>query len=63
MFFLGLHNRINLNDKVIVLDNLQAHKSVILREDLKRWGALLLFLPVATSYFNPIETIWAWVKH
>ena len=63
MFFLGLHNRLNLNDKVIVLDNLQAHKSVILREDLKRWGALLLFLPVATSYFNPIETIWAWVKH
>jgi transposase len=63
IFFLGLNNAIQLKDKVIVLDNLQAHKNLIFRKWLENSvGAKLMFLPVATSFFNPIETIWAWIK-
>jgi transposase len=63
MFFLGLHNLLDLNGKVLVLDNLAAHQNAELRQKLKSMGAILLFLPVATSFFNLIETIWAWVKY
>ena len=63
MFFLGLHNLLDLNGKVLVMDNLAAHQNAELRQKLKSMGAILLFLPVATSFFNPIETIWAWVKY
>ena len=63
MFFLGLHNLLDLNGKELVLDNLAAHQNTELRQKLKSMGVKLLFLPVATSFFNPIETIWAWVKY
>ena len=62
IFFLGLHNVINLKDKVIVLDNLAAHQNEEFRATLQGFGAKIIFLPVDTSFFNPIETIWAWVK-
>jgi len=42
---------------------LQAHRNLIFRKWLEyNYGAKIFFLPVATSFFNPIETIWAWVK-
>jgi transposase len=63
IFFHGLNNTICLKDKVLVLDNLQAHRNLIFRKWLEyNYGAKIFFLPVATSFFNPIETIWAWVK-
>jgi hypothetical protein len=31
-------------------------------EFLETEGAILEFLPVNSSYFNPIETVWSWVK-
>ena len=61
-FFEGLNNAIPLKDKVIVLDNLSAHRNEKIVNKLRDIGANLLFLPVATSFFNPIETIWAWIK-
>ena len=44
------------------MDNHGAHKSNIVSEFLETEGAILEFLPVNYSYFNPIETIWSWVK-
>ena len=44
------------------MDNHGAHKSNIVTEFLETEGAILEFLPVNSSYFNPIETIWSWVK-
>jgi len=62
-FFLqGLNNAIPLKDKVIILDNLSGHRNEKVIDKLKEFGANILFLPVATSFFNPIETIWAWIK-
>ena len=61
-FFKGLDKAISLKGKLIVLDNLSAHRNEQFLSSLKEAGAELLFLPVATSFFNPIETIWAWVK-
>ena len=61
-FFKKLDKKIDLTDKVIVMDNHGAHKSNIILEFLETEGAILEFLPVNSSYFNPIETIWSWVK-
>ena len=44
------------------MDNHGAHKSNIFTEFLEIEGAILEFLPVNSSYFNPIETVWSWVK-
>ena len=44
------------------MDNHGAHKSNIVTELLETEGAILEFLPVNSSYFNPIETVWSWVK-
>ena len=61
-FFKKLDKKIDLTNKVIVMDNHGAHKSNIILEFLETEGAILEFLPVNSSYFNPIETIWSWVK-
>ena len=61
-FFKGLNKAIGLKDKLIVLDNLSAHRNEQLFDSFLQFEAKILFLPVATSFFNPIETIWAWVK-
>lgn len=46
----------------MVLDNHRAHYSVKLKDFLEEQGVELLFLPPASSQYNPIETIWAVVK-
>ena len=51
-----------LFDKVIVMDNHRAHWSEQIQEFLTENGATPAFLPPCSSYFNPIETIWSWVK-
>ena len=57
-----MENIYGLKDKVIVMDNHAAHHSYMVDEILSKYGAILLFLPPSSSYFNPIETIWSWVK-
>ena len=59
---MGLHQVLNLEGKVVVLDNLSAHVNEKFREYIEAQGAKIFYLPVATSFFNPIETVWAWVK-
>jgi transposase len=44
------------------MDNHAAHHSHMVDEILCKYGAIILFLPPSSSYFNPIETIWSWVK-
>ena len=44
------------------MDNHRAHHSIIIKELINKFGSQILFLPPTSSYFNPIETIWSWVK-
>ena len=61
-FFKKLDKKYDLFNKVIVMDNHGAHKSNNVTEFLESKGAIIEFLPPNFSYFNPIETIWSWVK-
>ena len=61
-FFKKLDKKFDLFNKVIVMDNHGAHKSNNVTEFLESKGAIIEFLPPNSSYFNPIETIWSWVK-
>ena len=61
-FFKKMSKKIDLLNKVIVMDNHAAHRSNELSEFLISKGAIVEFLPPNCSYFNPIETIWSWVK-
>ena len=61
-FYKKFHRKFNLDEKVIVMDNHRAHGANIVREFLEEQGALIEFLPPCSSYFNPIETVWSWVK-
>jgi transposase len=61
-FFKKFHNHVDLFDKVLVMDNHTAHLALDVREFLESKGIRVLFLPSCSSYFNPIETIWSWVK-
>ena len=61
-FFKKFHNKVDLFDKVLVMDNHAAHASLEVQNFLESKGIKVLFLPPCSSYFNPIETIWSWVK-
>ena len=61
-FFKKFDKKFDLYDKVIVMDNHSAHKSNDVTEFLESKGAIVEFLPPNSSYFNPIETVWSWVK-
>ena len=47
---------------VVILDNLQPHKSPRVRELIEGVGARLLYLPPYSPDFNPIENMWSKVK-
>jgi len=48
---------------VVCLDNVNMHKSKVVREAIEATGASLLFLPRYSPDLNPIEAAWAKVKH
>lgn len=48
---------------VVVMDNLSSHKRQRTRELIEATGARLLFLPPYSPDLNPIEMIFAKVKH
>jgi transposase len=48
---------------VVIADNLQSHKRRAVREVLRRAGAKLLFLPKYSPDRNPIEQVFAKLKH
>ena len=61
-FFRHFHGRVGLEDKIIVMDNHRAHWANDVREFIEDRGGTLEFMPPSSSYFNPIETAWAWIK-
>lgn len=48
---------------IVVLDNLGSHKSEAVRKAVKSVGARLLFLPAYSPDLNPIEQVFAKLKH
>jgi transposase len=49
-------------EDIVVMDNLNVHKSKEARRLIKEAGAQVLFLPTYTPEFNPIELWWADLK-
>lgn len=47
---------------IVVMDNLQAHKSKRVRECIEACGAEILFLPPYSPDLNPIELAWSKMK-
>jgi transposase len=47
---------------IVVLDNLDSHKSVAVRRAIRSAGAHLLFLPPYSPDLNPIEMVFAKLK-
>lgn len=47
----------------VILDKLQAHKVAGVREAIEAAGARVLYLPPYGPEFNPIEQIFAKLKH
>ena len=48
---------------VVILDNLAAHKSPIAEKAVRARGAWILFLPPYSPDLNPIEQVFAKLKH
>ena len=48
---------------IVVLDNLGSHKSDAVRKAVRSVGARLLFLPPYSPDLNPIEKVFAKLKH
>ena len=48
---------------VVVMDNLSHHKGVAVRRAVRQAGAHLLFLPPYSPDLNPIEQVFAKLKH
>ena len=53
-----------LNERdVVVLDNLGSHKSKAVRDAIRGKGAHIIFLPAYSPDLNPIEQVFAKLKH
>jgi transposase len=48
---------------IVILDNLGSHKSKAVRDAVRAVGAKLLFLPPYSPDLNPIEQVFAKLKH
>lgn len=48
---------------IVILDNLGSHKGKAVREAIRAGGAKLLFLPPYSPDLNPIEQVFAKLKH
>ena len=48
---------------VVILDNLGSHKGPTVRAAIRKAGAHLLFLPPYSPDLNPIEQVFAKIKH
>ena len=48
---------------IVVLDNLASHKRPAVRQAIRSVGARLLFLPPYSPDLNPIEQVFAKMKH
>jgi len=50
-------------EDVVILDNLGSHKGKAVRRAIRASGARLLFLPPYSPDLNPIEQVFAKLKH
>jgi transposase len=48
---------------IVIMDNLGAHKSNAVRQAIRAAGAKLIFLPKYSPDLNPIEKLFAKIKH
>lgn len=48
---------------IVILDNLRSHKAPAIRNAIKTAGARLFFLPAYSPDLNPIEQVFAKLKH
>ena len=48
---------------IVVMDNLGSHKGKAVRKAIRRAGAKLIFLPKYSPDLNPIEQVFAKLKH
>jgi len=48
---------------IVIMDNLGSHKSKAVRQIIRSAGAKLLFLPKYSPDLNPIEQVFAKLKH
>jgi transposase len=48
---------------IVIMDNLGSHKSKAVRQIIRATGAKLLFLPKYSPDLNPIEQVFAKLKH
>lgn len=48
---------------VVIIDNLSSHKKPAIRNAIRAVGARLLFLPPYSPDLNPIEQVFATLKH
>jgi putative transposase len=48
---------------IVIMDNLGSHKAQAIRRTLKAVGARLLYLPAYSPDLNPIEQVFAKLKH
>jgi transposase len=48
---------------IVIMDNLGSHKGDAVRAAIRSMGAKLLFLPPYSPDFNPIEQVFAKMKH
>jgi len=48
---------------IVVMDNLSSHKNPTIRQAIRSVGAKLLFLPPYSPDLNPIEQVFAKLKH
>jgi transposase len=48
---------------IVIMDNLGSHKSKAVKKAIKSVGARLLFLPAYSPDLNPIEQVFAKLKH
>jgi transposase len=50
-------------DVVVIMDNLSSHRGRLVRRAIRNAGARLLFLPKYSPDLNPIEQVFAKLKH
>jgi transposase len=48
---------------IVIMDNLGSHKSEVVRQSIRAAGARLFFLPPYSPDLNPIEQVFAKLKH
>lgn len=48
---------------IVIMDNLGSHKAKAVRQAIRKAGARLLFLPKYSPDLNPIEQLFAKIKH